>query len=56
MKVYFIMLSDFRKRAYVLSGPQDFLLCPSVKRKFRFSIAEMVLTAGAEVPVKNSSS
>jgi len=50
------MLSDFRKRAYVLLGPQDSLLCPCVKTKFRVSIGEMVLTAEVEVPGKNASS
>jgi hypothetical protein len=56
MKVHLIMLSDFRKRAYVLLGLQDSPICPPGKRKFRFSISEMVLTAEAEVPSKNSSS
>jgi hypothetical protein len=56
MNVHFIMLSGFQKKAYVLLGPQDSLLCPSVKRRLRFSIAEMVLTAEAEVLGKNSGS
>jgi len=56
MKVHFVMLSDFRKRAYVFLGLQDSPLCPPVKRKFIFSIVEMVLTAEAGVPHKNSTS